>query len=154
MKTKLLTGYFILSFYVLGGLIIENDANYPTWYQLDASHFEAYHYSLESRLSYLLFTPLAIHLLLNGLLVWFPPAGIPRWPLVLTLLLSGYIIVESVLIQVPIHQALAANYSPKLVSQLIDHHRTWRLPAEVLVGSLNAWCLYRVIRMSTMLLNR
>ncbi len=46
MQTKLLTAYFMPSFYVLGGLVIENDVNYPTWYQLEASRFEAYHHAL------------------------------------------------------------------------------------------------------------
>lgn len=78
MKTKMLTGYFALSFYVFGGLVIENDVNYPTWYQRDAGSFKAYHHLLEGLLRFFLFTPMAIHLLLNGLLVGHKPLGLPR----------------------------------------------------------------------------
>ena len=57
---KLLTAYFAISFYILGGLLIENDVNYPTWYHLNAVHFGAYHLALENRLRIFLFTPILI----------------------------------------------------------------------------------------------
>lgn len=75
---KLLTAYFVVSFYVLGALVIENDVNYPTWHQIDAGSFGAYHHALAQRLRVFLSTPMAIHLLLNGLLIWQKPAGLPR----------------------------------------------------------------------------
>lgn len=143
---KLLTAYFVLSFYVLGALVIENDVNYATWYQIDADRFGAYHRALEGRLQLYLFAPMGIHLLLNGLIIWFRPATIPRWPFVVALLLNGYVVAESLWVQVPIHQALAERYSAQLVDELIRYHRLLRLPAELLVGGLNGWLLYRCLR--------
>lgn len=140
---RLLTAYFVGSFYVLGALIIENDVHYVTWYQIGSTHFRAYHQALESRLQVFLFTPMAIQLLLNGWLVWRRPTGLPRWPFVVTGLLYGYVVVESLLVQVPLHRALASQYSVELLDQLIASHRVGRLPAELLAGSLTGWILYQ-----------
>lgn len=63
---RLLTAYFVGSFYVLGALLIENDVNYMTWHQIGPTHFGAYHQVLESHLQVFLFTPMAIQWLLNG----------------------------------------------------------------------------------------
>ncbi len=139
---KLLTVYFAISFYVLGGLLIENDVNYPTWYQLDAVHFGAYHRALENRLRIFLFTPMGIHLLLNGVLIWQKPPGLPRWALVAAFVLSAYVVAESLLVQVPIHEALGVRYSTELIDKLIRYHRLFRLPAELVVGGINGWLLY------------
>lgn len=143
---KVLTAYFVVSFYVLGALVIENDVNYATWYQIDGTSFQAYQQDLESRLQLYLFTPMAVHWLLNGLLIWLRPTYLPRWLFVCTFVLNGYVMGESLLIQVPIHQALAHRYSVALVDQLILYHQWWRLPAELLVGGLNCWLLYRCLR--------
>ena len=143
---KLLAAYFAFSFYVFGALLIENDVNYPTWYQLDAAHFGDYHRVLETQLQRFLFAPMGIHLLLNGLLIWQKPRYVYRGLVVSTFLLNGYVIAESLLIQVPIHQALTTHYSAGLINQLITCHRMWRLPAQILSASLTAWLLYRSLQ--------
>lgn len=149
MKTYVTTAYFALSFYVFGCLAIENDVNYATWYQLSAGCFHSYHQVLESFLRLFMFTPMGLQLLVNGLLLWRHPANLPRWTLVVTFLLNGYIIAESLLIQVPVHQALEEQFSTALLDQLLLRHRTLRLPAELLVAGLNGWLLHRVIHASS-----
>lgn len=146
MKTILLTAYFAVSFYVLGGLMIENDVNYPTWYYLDAASFSAYHRALANQLPLYLFVPMGIHLLLNGLLIWQTPTYPPRWALLVTFGLSAYVIAESLLVQVPIHNALAVRYSTELVDKLITYHRLFRLPVELLIGGINGWLLLGCLR--------
>ncbi|GAB3913757.1 hypothetical protein GCM10028803_58330 [Larkinella knui] len=142
---KLRTAYFVVSFYVLGALIIENDVNYSTWYQIESTSFSAYHQSLESHLRIYLFTPMAIQFLLNGLLIRQKPVALRSW-FIVTLVLNGYIIGESLLVQVPIHKALTNRYSVDLIDRLIMYHLWWRLPAELLVGGINTWLLHRCLR--------
>jgi|GEM_PF-2595038 hypothetical protein len=140
------TGYFFLSFYVLGSLTLENDVNYSTWHLIGHEHFGGYHSRLEALLGVYLFFPMTLQLLFNGLLVWFGGTVIPRKWVTVTLLLNTYIVVESLLVQVPIHRALEKAFSADLLEQLIMTHRTYRLPAVILAGATNLYMLWNTVR--------
>lgn len=139
------TSYFALSFYVLGALVIENDVNYPTWFFISDTDFPAYHQKLQRLLEPFFMFPIGLLLLNTLLLFWLRPAGVARWSIIAAFLVLIYILVESFLIQVPIHEQLNISKNPILLEELIQTHRSYRLPAEVLLFILNNYILFRLL---------
>ena len=139
------TGYLCLSFYVFGCLVLENNVNYATWHLIRKEDFGAYHQQLEKLLQPYFFLPMLLQLLFNIAFIWLHPPQLKRGLIILVFLLNAYIIAESLLIQVPIHQALEHNKSELLLNQLIDKHLTYRLPSEILGAVFNILILNKII---------
>jgi len=59
------TGYFCLSFYVFGCLILENNVNYATWHLIRKEDFGAFHQQLGNLLQPYFFLPMLLHVLFN-----------------------------------------------------------------------------------------
>lgn len=138
--------YLVLAFYVLGALVLENEVNYGTWHLIDPAGFGAYHRALEARLGPALFAPMTLQLLLNLLLVWVRPPSLPRGWVLAALALHGYVIVESLLVQVPLHAQLDHGSTKPLLDRLIHSHRVFRLPAEVAAFGVDLAFLVRLTR--------
>lgn len=145
LSTLITTGYFFFSFYVLGSLVLENDVNYQTWHLIGDENFSEYHRRLEGLLGVFLFLPMTLQLLFNGLLIRFRSSVISRKWVVIMLLFNTYIVVESLLVQVPLHQALEENFNVELLEHLISTHRIFRLPAVILAGGANLYLLGKLV---------
>lgn len=140
-----LTIYFSLAFYCFGMLVLENDVNYASWSMIGDSEFPHYHQKLESLLQPLFMVPLTLLLIVSIILLWIRPENIKRHHVWIVLILVVYIIGESMMIQVPIHQQLSIRKSNELLSTLIQTHRLYRLPAEVLFFVMNVYLLHLVL---------
>lgn len=141
----LLTVYFVLSFYTFGALVIENDVNYNTWITIGDAEFPAYHRRLQQLLIPVFMVPLGLQLLVSILLLIVRPLIISRRVIVSFIILNVYVLGESSLVQVPIHNALNLEKNSELLGELISTHQSLRLPAEILLFVLNVIQLYKVI---------
>ena len=143
---SMVTGYFVLSFYTFGALIIENDVNYQTWMAIGEAEFPAYHRKLQELLLPLFMIPLALQLLLSILLLVSRQSFMAKPVIVIIILLNLYIILISFLVQVPIHNELNLHKNSLLLNQLIFTHQRLRLPAEILLFLVNVVQLFKIIR--------
>lgn len=137
--------YLAICFYCIGVLTMENDVNYSTWHTIGINEFSAYHNTLESLLKYFLFTPLAIAFILNVILSLQNPLKEHRLFLIISAVLLFYIILVSLLIQVPLHNKLDTDFSAYNLDKLIKSHRIFRLPATVGLAIINIIFLNRLI---------
>jgi len=142
------TLYLVLAFYCFGALIIENDVNYPTWHFISDKDFPVYHQKLESYLNIFFKAPLTLYLFISILFLWWRPNRLKRPIVIISLLLYLYILALSLLAEVPIHNTLNHQKSHQLISNLIFIHRSFRLPAEILLFLCNTYIMYEVVSFS------
>ncbi|MBC8074296.1 MAG: hypothetical protein IAG13_38610 [Deltaproteobacteria bacterium] len=125
--------YLILSFYCLGALVIENDVNYPSWQWIGDQEFPQFHRRLEQRLLVPFMAPLTLLLVANLAMVWFHLRGVPRYIVWLSAINCVYLLAESLLIQVPIHETLDHVKTNAVLEELHRTHLYYRLPSEVVL---------------------
>ena len=140
------TLYIFFSFYVFGCLVLENDLNYPTWQFIGAAHFPMYHQDLNERLIYILFLPMGIQLMLNVLFIFFHPTKLRKNIIMAALSFHLYVLVESLVMQVPIHAQLQQQFTLESLQLLIQSHRRYRLPGEIAALALDIVILYHLIK--------
>jgi hypothetical protein len=141
-----LVAYISVSFYVLGCLVVENDVYYPAWRLVGPSSFPSFHAVVEAGLKPAMFAPMTLQLLAGLGLVVLGSARVGRRWSIASVSLTLYVVVESLLVQVPIHRALGVAYDPALLERLIFTHRAYRLPAVLAGGALLLVVLWRALR--------
>ena len=100
---------FALVFYGMGAASVESFVNYPTWPLIGVNEFRAYHRALGPLIIGHMVIPMLVTTILTILLLWFRPASIPRWMVLLAIGLQLVVWVSTVLIQLPIQEQLTAN---------------------------------------------
>lgn len=145
LKIYLTTLYLILCFYCFGALIIENDVNYSTWHFISDESFPMYHQQLENSLGLFFRFPLTLLLITNILFVWWHPKIITKAVILLALALFVYILTESFLVQVPLHNELKHVKTDEIITRLITTHQMFRLPAEIIWFLCNVFILFKII---------
>ena len=145
----LLAVYVALSCYVFGCLVIENDVNYVAWNEVGAAEFPAFHRAMEAGLRLAMFTPMAVQLVVGLMLIWFRPPWIARGWVIAAVACNLYVVVESMLVQVPLHQMLEQAKSAEHLQALLRSHRLYRLPVEIAGGIVAIVILWRTIRTAT-----
>jgi hypothetical protein len=94
--------------------------NYPGWYVLEAESFKAYHYPMSIRAAILGAAPRLVELGLALVVLRFPPQGVPRAALLVSIALAAGALLSTALIQRPIHVQLGIQgNTPELVSRLL-----------------------------------
>ena len=146
VRLAVLVTYLALSLYILGCFALEHDVNYPTWHHVAPGDFSGFHQALQRGLVYVLFLPLALQVLAGVALVWLRPRWLPRKLVVPAVLLNVYVVVESLLVQVPMQRVLRHAKTGELVDRLIETHRLYRLPGELAGAAFVVLILLCVVR--------
>ncbi len=111
---------FALVFYNLGASFIESFVNYPTWRLIGANEFRAYHQAVGPLYIIYAVAPGVLATVLTLLLLYFRPAAIPIWAILLAIGLQLIMWVSSVSIQIPIQMRLdKEGLSLPLINRLI-----------------------------------
>lgn len=128
--------FIIFSFYSIGAGFVESLANYPVWHIIGPSDvWVNYHVLLGSKIIVVLAIPaLLLQLVTNILLVIFRPASVPKWTVLLTLLLLLIAIISSAFIQIPIQVKLDSGYNQTMVDRLINTDLILRVSTGVVRG--------------------
>lgn len=138
-----LTAFFVLSFFSLGEAAFESHVNYPAWLHISDASFLAYHRQLSARIGVML-VPLATTIVLNVVLLVWPPASVTRGPLWATLALHVLMVLSTVTVQIPIQLRLGTEgYSREAIERLIWTDLWYRkLPGYIRLA-ITAWMLHR-----------
>jgi hypothetical protein len=138
-----LTAFFVLSFFSLGEAAFEAHVNYPAWLHIGEDGFTAYHRALSARIGWLL-VPLAATIVLNVVLLAWPPPAVPRAALGVTLILQLVAAASAAMVQIPIQVRLSEEgFSRELIVRLMWTDLWYRkLPGYLRLG-ITAWMLHR-----------
>ena len=94
--------------------------NYPGWYVFEAESFKAYHGPMSIRAAILGAAPRLVELVLALVVLRFPPSAVPRWILLVGIVLATGAALSTALIQRPIHVQLGVQgNTPELVTRLL-----------------------------------
>jgi hypothetical protein len=145
-STLLFLFAFALSFYCMGASFIESFVNYPTWPLIGANEFRAYHQALSPLIIRYLVAPMVLATVLTALLVWLRPAPIPRWALLLSVILQLITWVSTAAIQIPIQLQLSRDgLSVPLIDQLMFTNWWWRRVPHLINSLLYLWMMSRLL---------
>ncbi|HMC99732.1 MAG TPA: hypothetical protein VKH37_06255 [Ferruginibacter sp.] len=140
--------YTLLSFYVLGGGIVNALVAYRTWRWVGPEEFPKFHH-VDSELIIPLFVIFYfLSFIPQILLFWFRPAAIPRWMIFLALFLNLITLVSTIAVQIPIQAKLDQAFSHDLIEKLISTDLIWRRIPMLLLAIINFSMLYLVVRRS------
>jgi hypothetical protein len=142
----LLTVYFVLVFYLIGAIAIENEVNYRTWRLVGAAEFPAFHQAFDQLLTPFFKVPFGLCLLIGFLLIFFRPQRDLLGIYIINFIILAYFIAFSLLILVPIHDQLSEMHSTVLIEQLIRYNTSGRVPAVILLVFTNIYLLYKAIK--------
>lgn len=144
-----LTGTLTLGLTGIG--LFEGNVVYPSWYDLAAfDGFAQYHSAFGKRLIPWLPVPLLVCTVLNGLLLRWRPAAVPRWLVLATFVLQIGVGVVTAVLAIPLQQQLGTpGHSPAevvaLLDQLVAVNRVREVPG-VAVALAFVWMLHRQLR--------
>lgn len=117
--------------------------HYPLFAEVGAAQFAAYERSHQQRITWIVAPLMLIELLSAVWLVASPPSGVARWILWLGLALVLVNWGSTALVQVPLHERLAAGFSEAAHARLVATN--WvRTASWTLRGGLAGWLLVRV----------
>jgi hypothetical protein len=141
---------FALVFYGMGASFVESFVNYPTWRLIGASEFRAYHQAVSPLIIGYMVIPMLITTILTILLLWFRPAPIPRWAILLAVVLQLIIWVSTFTIQFPIQLQLSREgLSLPLVERLIFTNWWLRKVPQIINASIFLWLMSLLLRVNS-----
>jgi hypothetical protein len=138
---------FALIFYGMGASFVESFVNYPTWPLIGPAEFKAYHRAIGPLVIGFMVIPMVITTVLTIVLVWIRPAPIPRWAILLSVVLQVLIWVSTAAIQIPIQMQLSGSgLSIPLIEQLIFTNLWLRKLPQVVNVVLFLWMMDLLLR--------
>ena len=138
---------FALIFYGMGASFVESFVNYPTWRLIGAGEFLAYHHAISPLVIGYMVIPMVVATVLTILLVWFRPAMVPRWAILLSVILQMLVWVSTATIQIPIQiQLSATGLSLPLIDQLIFTNLWFRKVPQIINILLFLWMMSLLLR--------
>ena len=141
---------FALVFYNLGASFIESFVNYPTWRLIGANEFRAYHQAVGPLYIFYAVAPGVLATVLTLLLLYFRPAAIPIWAILLAIGLQLIMWVSSVSIQIPIQMRLdKEGLSLPLINRLIVTNFWLRRVPSSVNAILFFWMSSLLVRLQT-----
>src|SRR5688572_15034458 len=102
--------YILLSFYVLGGGIVNSLVGYRTWRAVGPNEFPHFHQIDSSLIIPLFVIFFFLSFIPQILLFWFRPMVIPKWLVGVALLLNLVALVSTIAIQIPIQTELDKRF--------------------------------------------
>ena len=119
-KTLLANAFCAVTFYSYGTAIMDYFLVYPSRAIVGAGEFVAYHALLEDRILPISVLPFLLLTILNAVLLWQRPTGLPKrlvWLSLFCLLLDW---ASSVLIQIPMNLQLNEGKNLVLIQRVMD----------------------------------
>lgn len=145
LATLLFIRAFAFVFYGLGASFIESFVNYRTWHLIGAAEFRAYHQALW-RIIPLMVVPLQIGLLLSLIMILVRPPAVPRWAMIVSVILGVIGAVSTNRLQYPIQVALSEQgLNLALIERLIATDWLRKIPM-MLNAALYFWLMTRIAR--------
>ena len=137
--------YILLTFYVLGGGIVNSLVSYRTWRWVGEKEFAKFHQVDSSLIIPLFVIFFFISFIPQVLLFWFRPPVIPKWLVWLALLFNLITLVSTIAIQIPIQSELDKGFSSELIERLISTDMIFRRIPMLLMAVVNFIMLYKVV---------
>lgn len=136
---------FGLVFYLVGASFVQSFVTYPAWKAVGASEFQAYYRELSPRIVRVMVLPGVVEILLTFVLLRFPPGNLPRWPIVLALVLNVVRFVSTAINQSGVRAQLGAEGLPLSAIDALIRRDYLTQAASVARASLYVWMMSRVI---------
>ena len=112
--------FIALTFFSYGTALMDYFLVYPSRAIVGTGEFVAYHALLEDRILPISVLPFLILTILNVVLLWRRPAGVPKalgWAALRCLLLDW---ASSIFVQIPLNLQLNAGKDPALIQRVMD----------------------------------
>jgi len=140
--------YLLLTFYVLGGGMVTSLVGYRIWNLVGPDEFPKFHQADNTLIIPVFVIFFFLSFIPQILLFWFRPAIIPKWMVVLALVLNLIMLISSITIQIPIQMKLDEAFSMELIDRLIATDLTFRIIPMILLAATNFMMLYKVVKYS------
>ncbi len=138
---------FTLVFYGMGAAFVESFVNYPTWKLIGAAEFRDFHQALGPLIIGYMVIPVFLAIPLTAMLLWKRPFPIPKWAIILALVMQLIGAVSSFAIQIPVQVQLSTNgLSLPLIDQLIFTNFWLRRIPMFINSALFFWMMSLVLR--------
>ena len=138
---------FTLVFYGMGAAFVEGFVNYPTWPLVGAGEFREFHRVVGVLIVRFMVVPMLVTTALTMLLVWLRPAPIPRWAVLLSVLLQLGTWVSTVSVQLPIQFELGTGgLSLVLIERLMTTNWWFRRVPHLFNAALFLWMMLQMLR--------
>jgi len=137
--------YILLTFYVLGGGIVNSLVGYRTWRAVGENEFPAFHQIDSSLIIPLFVIFFFLSFIPQILLFWFRPVVIQRQLVWLALVLNLIALVSTITVQIPIQTELDKRFSLALIDRLISTDMIYRRIPMLLMAIVNFIMLYKVV---------
>lgn len=145
ISTIVFSVYILLSFYVLGGGIVNSLVAYRTWRYVGENEFPKFHQVDGALIIPLFVIFFFLSFLPQVLLLWFRPVVIPRRLVWLALVLNLVVLVSTITIQIPIQAELDKKFSMELIDRLISTDMLYRRIPMFLLAVVNFAMLFKVV---------
>jgi len=139
------TSYIVISFYVLGGSMVNAFVGYRTWQWVGEAEWTKFH-QVDAQYVIPVFV---VFFFLNVvpliLLFWFRPVSIPKglvWAALGVYLIN---LVSTIAIQIPIQAELSKGYSLELIDKLIWTDMIYRRTTITVLAMINVVMLFKVV---------
>jgi hypothetical protein len=139
------SAYILLTFYVLGGGIVNSLVGYRTWRAVGPNEFPAFHQVDSSLIIPLFVIFFFLSFIPQILLFWFRPVIIPKQLVWLALLFNLIALVSTITVQIPIQTELDKRFSLELIERLISTDMIYRRIPMLLMAIVNFMMLYKVV---------
>ena len=135
----------LLNAYCFGANCVERFVNYQTWHLIPVDAFKAYHRAQQPLIQAFVVAPMAVGLVLQLWLALTVPSGVDSLVTWVMVVASAAGAVSTLLLQLPIHDALnRSGYSPELMRRLL--HTDWiRKAADALRLAATANLLHKLL---------
>jgi hypothetical protein len=119
----LLVACTTLYLYAAGGCWLLQVVCYPTYQLVDEKDFVPFHVAFGNRLLPVFVIPAVLACLSSFVLLGVRPSAVALWPALIVAVCSAIILLTTILIEVPKHQALDKNgKSSKLIDELVTNN--------------------------------
>lgn len=155
MKNKLATSslifslYIVISFYVLGGSMINSFVAYKSWRLVGAEEFAQFHQVDSKQIIPVLFTFVILSFIFQFFLILSRPPAIKRWMVGLAFLFNLIPLIATLYLVNPIQAHLDLAFSSDLIEKLISADFFWRRIPLFFLAAINFVMLYKVVRSSS-----
>jgi hypothetical protein len=136
---------FALVFYIVGASFVQSFVSYPAWREVGANEFKAYYHVVSSRIVRIMVLPGVLEILATVALLWLRPRVVPRWLVVLALVLNLVRFVSTAMIQLRVREQLdSGGLSAKAINRMI-HGDYLTQACSIARALLYVWMMYQVV---------
>jgi hypothetical protein len=136
---------FALVFYIVGASFVQSFVSYPAWREVGANEFKAYYHVVSSRIVRIMVLPGVLEILATVALLWLRPRVVPRWLVVLALVLNLVRFVSTAMIQLRVREQLdSGGLSAQAINRMM-HGDYLTQACSIARALLYVWMMYQVV---------